>query len=97
MVAEHRHDRDADGKRELLRQHMSLFRQPVIRQIAAEQKNVRLLVDAREQSLQRTLRCLLDMQIADCSQARCLLTVQLESPRMRTWSNLHAYRPGGRA
>ncbi len=66
VVSEHSDNRDPHGSLEFVRQDHRLFLQSVVRQIAAQQEDVRLFVDVSQQRLQLTLRGLLYVQIADC-------------------------------
>jgi hypothetical protein len=77
VITEHSDYRNGDGSGQLSGQNMCFLRQAIVGEITAQQENIRLAVYGGQQRLQRTLRGLFDMQVADCCQARCLLTVQL--------------------
>jgi hypothetical protein len=65
VIAEHADDGNVDHCGQLAHEDVGFLGKSVIREVAAQQEDVRLIVDGSEQRLQRTLRRLFDMQVAD--------------------------------
>jgi hypothetical protein len=65
VVTQDRDDRNPDGCGELLRQDDSLLLETVIRQVAAQEEHIRVVVHRCEQRLQLSLRRLFDVEVAN--------------------------------